>query len=171
MCFLDITVQSPESTGYISLNQCKKRLSSPSALLWKGLPCPPLSSPPITHIHPSNSLYPIAMKYTKFKRKSASSCKTGTIKFTSYFHSNTPGKHSVSFDLWAKHTPAVLTFMKNLHWALSFLRNLNFSLSLTPKYTNQLKAKNSQNHNPEESLCKADQKETQVWSFCFESLL
>lgn len=99
----------------------------------KGLPCPPLSSPSTTHIHPRNSLYPTAMKYIKTKRKPASSCKVSTIKFTSCFHSNTPGKHSVSFALWGKHTAAVLTFMKNLHWALHFLRSLNFFLSLTPK--------------------------------------
>lgn len=118
MCFLDITVQSPESTGHISLNQPKKRLSSPSPLLLKGLPCPSLSSPLITPLQPRNSLYPIAMKYTKTKWKSTSSCKIGIIEFMSCFHSNTPGKHSVSFALWGKHTPAVLTFTKNLHWAL-----------------------------------------------------
>lgn len=36
MCFLDITAQSPESTGHVSLYQSKKRLSSPSALLFEG---------------------------------------------------------------------------------------------------------------------------------------
>lgn len=111
----------------------KKKAFLTFCLAVKGLPCPPLSSPPVTHIHPRNSLYPIATKYIKTKGKPASFCRISTIKFTSCFHSNTPGKHSISFALWGKHTPAVLTFMKNLHWALHFLRSLNFSLSLIPK--------------------------------------
>lgn len=125
---LPCTVQNLGSTGHISLNQPKKRPSSPSPLLLKGLPCPSLSSPLTTPVQPRNSLYPIEMKYTKTKWKSIFSCKIGTTEFMSCFHSNTPGKHSVSFALWGKHTPAVLTFHKKFTLSTQFSKKSEFLL-------------------------------------------
>lgn len=145
MCFLYITVQSPESTSHVK-RMCKYRPKKGCCLHF--LPCcwsdwlvPP---PPITHIHPRNSLHPIAIKYGRKYWKPTSSCKiSAVIKFASCFHPNMPGERSRIFcfvkkthtscsDFYAKFTSSS-QFSKKSEFLLLCHWHPNKQMSSKPK--------------------------------------